>query len=449
MNDDTNKQKQETNVGSSADSSQSEDISQNQPQTSDPSATQDNPAGATPDVSDSSAQASAGAEGDTSSKGPVLPPQEHLDQLDKGDNKSSSDDSSQSKKPLVITGIIIILLLVLGLGGYGVYAQIYMPERAPVNYIEQLNSFDSGSFEVSSVSTDYIEQEENFEYDLTVSGDFLDDEDEVAFDSDTDIEVGSGPFSFNANVEVIYVDEVAYMRTDMFDMLGNMIAAPGISVDSETWYSWEVDPDSQEGGLADDLESMNMASLGNTCTDEDREALEDYYENEMTDRLEITDANREDWFGVQRDGERYAHYSGVIEGTTLRTIASDMVDKTSEECLAKEDAEEESEDLENFALDYDLYRSSDRDELDATIQNEGDDVFTFTLTTSNYNSDVDISAPQDSEPLEDLMQNLGGAQNSPYGVNESSNDSFTDEDLEEFESSDFDDFEGSSPRNIQ
>lgn len=379
--------------------------------------------------------AAAGGNGD----GAVKPPQQQV--TGPGDSPDSgSGGSKKSKKPLFIGVAIIILLLLLGLGGYAAYAQVYMPQQAPVSYFEQLSDFNSGEFEFHSAATEQM-QAEDFDYDLNVGGEFVDNEDETAFSSESVLEIGSGLMGMEVGLDLRYVDEVVYVRTDLADLLGmmGMGAAGGTAIDAQTWYSLETDEAAQQE-LADNF-GFDMAAINEECTDEDVEALEDYLENEAGDQLEITDPKRHDWFGVERDGERVAHYSGTVEGASFRGVLEEMAARTSEECMAESDlTDEELEELENVALHYDLYRGDDQDELAVTVEYEEEDAFEFTLTTGNYNGDVDISAPQESESLEDVLNNLGGAFGGAMapGGTQSQQDQFQQpgedfEDLEEFE----------------
>lgn len=348
--------------------------------------------------------AAAGSSGD----GTVTPPQQQVT----GPGNSSDSGSGgpkKSKKPFLIGTVIVIVLLLLGLGAYAAYAQVYMPQQAPVSYFEQLSDFNSGEFEFHSAATEQM-QAEDFNYDLNVSGEFVDNDDETAFSSESALEIGSGLMNMEVGLDLRYVDEVAYIRTDLADLLGMMGggAAGGTAIDAQTWYSLETDEATQQE-LADDF-GFDMAAINEECTDEDAEALEDYLENEAGDQLEITDPQRHDWFGVERGGQRVAHYSGTIEGASLRAIAEEMAARTSDECMAESDlTDEDLQELENVAFHYDLYRGDDQDELAVTVEYEEEDAFKFTLTTGNYNGDVDISAPEDSQSLEDVLSNLGGA----------------------------------------
>ncbi len=320
--------------------------------------------------------------------------------------QADSEEKSGSKKPLWISLASVFVLALFGLGGYMAYAQMYMPQQAPISYFEQLADFNSGEFEVS---LDLPDDELGNDFDVSMKGEFINTNDEYAFDVQTNIDFGAGAFGIDADLDVRYVEEVVYLRSNLIEFLtmGMPAGMGGPQIDPDGWYSIELDEEQQDE-LSETFD-VDLMQLNEACSDDDAAALEDYLRNDAADNIEILDATRHDWFGKDRDGQRVNHYSGTIEGTSFVAVAEGAVEVTSDDCISDDDIEEiDREQAEKVSLEYDLYSGSDHDEMVVSFIEEGEKEFGFTLKTGNYNGDIDINAPEESQPLEDILGDLEG-----------------------------------------
>lgn len=318
--------------------------------------------------------------------------------------QADTEEESGSKKPLWISLASVFVLALFGLGGYMAYAQMYMPSQAPISYFEQLADFNSGEFEVT---LDLPDDDLGNDFDISIKGEFINTDDEYAFDTETNLDLGAGAFGIDANLDLRYVDEVVYLRSNLVEFLtmGMPMGLDGPQVDPDGWYSIELDEDQQDE-LSEAFD-VDLAQLDDACSEEDAVALEEYFRNDAADNIEIVDPKRHDWFGKDRDGQRVSHYSGTIEGTSFIAVAEGAVEVTSDDCISDDDIEEiDREEAESVSLEYDLYRGSDHDEMVVSFVEDGEKEFGFTLETGNYNGDIDIQAPEESQPLEDILGDL-------------------------------------------
>ena len=367
----------------------------------------------------------------------VTPPEEHHEEVGNIPNDTEATPAkSSSKKPLIMSLVAVVLLALLGLGGYAAYAQMYMPRQAPINYFEQLADFQSGEFEVS---VDIPSDEMGNDFDVSLSGEFINDGDTFAFDTETNLDLGAGAFGLDVSLDARYVDEVVYLRSNLMEFLtmGMPMGADTPEIDPDGWYSIELDEEQQDE-LSETFD-VDFAQLNEGCSEEDAEALEDYFRNDASDNIEIVDPQRHDWFGTERNGERVSHYSGTIEAVSFIAVAEGAEEVTSDDCISSDDIDEiDQEEAENVSLDYDLYRGRDHDEMVVTLIDDGEEEFTLTLETGNYNGDIEISAPEQSQPLDDILGDLDGLFGPAEPAPQPEPQPFPEDDFEELEDFDFD-----------
>lgn len=319
------------------------------------------------------------------------PPQQSMPQMQLGEVPKKP---KKGKKLAVISGAVVLVLLLAG-GAFAAYAQLVMPERVLTQYAQRLADFESGSFEVR-VNGEIEDDFAPASFKLDTSGSFTNsDADDFRIDTASDISTsadeGGLAVSFNLNLDARYVDETAYLRTNNADFIAAFL--PGVEAD--TWYSFDVDLDEEE---TSDV----------TCSRADQDAIMNYLENDASDKIEIENATRHTWLPIERNGERAQHYSGSIAGATLRAMARDLKDITSDDCIDQQDIDD-TERLDDLMLNYELYTGNDYDELIVEVSEDGDSVADITLITSDYNQPVEIEAPSDAVDFEEMMENQFGA----------------------------------------
>lgn len=332
-----------------------------------------------------------GADGD----GSVLPPKSHLDSL--GDKKEEKPSKSNKSTWLVV--LVAVVLLVFGLGGYAAYAQYVAPKRAPVSYLQRLSEMESGNYKIQATSTsDQAEMGVDAEGKFTQSAD---DSELPELSTSAKVNYDIGTVNVELDFDFRLLDNTTYVRLNNAGLLASFL--PGLEAD--TWYHHDIDEEEKERFVG-----------SQKCSEEDLEKLEDYFENEAPDAMEITNPQRHDWFGEDRNGHRMRHFSGEVAGETIQGTLEGAASATSETCMAS--IKDSKDTLEDLNLKYDLYVGDDRDEAVVRFFEEDEEKGKMTLITSGYNTEVDISAPQDSQPLQDLFP-----QGSP-GFNMNSNSNF-------------------------
>ncbi len=367
--------------------------------------------------------------------GTVVPPQSHFSSS--GDDSTSPKPANGKKKWLIVA--IVVVLLVLGVGGYAVYAHYVAPRQAPVSYMQKLADMQSGEYQIEVATVDgdspsgtesdgdeqarrpgvvpdgnvELTQEQQQgaqlpggvpdpEINVRAEGEFSNDQnnpENSQFSSTVDVEYDQSFLNIDQSFDFRFRDNTGYVRFENTDLLSFFL--PGIQANE--WYSWEVDN-----------EEAAREIFPVKCTEEDREALTGYFENEATDRVEIANPQRNDWFGMKRNDVRVRHYSGEITGTSLVNLLQGAADATSEECIASDDINETELNELNFV--YDLYTGNDQDEMVVRVFKDDEEQAKVALTTSGYNQEVNISTPENSTPIQELMGN-GVGQNGNFRFN--------------------------------
>lgn len=388
-------------------------------------------------------------ETDSEGQGPITPPEDHF-QATQTESQPSQQSAGKGKKPLLISAAVVVLLALVGLGGYAAYAHVYMPERALEQYLDRSTDYDSGEF-VMQVDVDGVAGDDQlgageFEFAWQTEGAYeRQSDDEYAFMTDTELSIGEGMFAFDLDLELGFVDERVYMRTNALDLLGGFTAEIGETpaIDGDSWYHIDIDEledeewqeEFDEFGFDGSFEKGVASVIGEECSQDDQQALQAYLEDEALDRLDIQDVNREDWFGTERNDKRAAHYTGRVElKPVVQAWAEDFVDVTSDECLSDEDIDTE-EAMEDIVIEYDLYKGRDWDEVVLTAYDREDDDQTITigLETKNYDQDVDVSAPEESQSLLDVLADLESAFEDEFGAAPADPEPLPDDELQEFD----------------
>lgn len=310
----------------------------------------------------------------------------------------AKQNSSKGKKKQIVAGALVLLLAVLGFGGYAAYAQYVAPRQAPASYLQRLSAAESGEYEMSFAS-----DSDEINLDVDSKGDFSQEGggfENLKLSSELELALGQGFMSFNLKMDMLYLEDMLYVKSDdteSIPMFGPML-------ESGAWYSM-------------DLEESGTMSLSDKCTDEDKQALADYMEGDVSKAINVTNPKRHDWFGEERGGEKVKHYSGSIPKDTFLQITRDAAEMTSDECVSDEDVKEAEEEAEEASdVDYDLYVGSDHDELVVRWTEDGEEVGKLTMKTGKYGKEVDITAPEDSEPLDEVLQGGFGMSNTPAGA---------------------------------
>lgn len=336
--------------------------------------------------------------------GSVLPPESHLASLD---GKKKSSGSSKGKGRWLALGIIVALL-VLAFGGYVAYAQYIAPRQAPVSYIQRLSEMESGKYQLSATSTsDKIDMGIDAEGKFTQSSN---GSELPQISNSSTVNYGQDGLNVELDFDVRFLDDTAYFRLNNVGMLAMFM--PGLDTEDVSWYHYEFDE-----------EQLKSLTSDEECSEQDLEKLEEYFDDEAADRITITNPQRQDWFGEERNGHRVRHYSGELAGSDLKNILQGAAEVTSESCI-KDIKDGSSVDFEDSNLKYDLYVGDGRDEAVVRVFQEGEEKAQITLITSNYNQEVDITAPEDSEPMEGLLQGRSSLDMGPGSGLEGSGGSF-------------------------
>lgn len=315
--------------------------------------------------------------------GSVLPPESHLASLD---GKKKSSGGSKGKGKWLALGIIVALL-VLAFGGYVAYAQYVAPRQAPVSYIQRLSEMESGKYQLSATSTS-----DKVDMGIDAEGEFTQNSngsESPQISNSSTVSYGQDGLNVELDFDVRFLDDTAYFRLNNVGMLAMFM--PGLDAEDVSWYHYEFDEEQLESLTSDE-----------ECSEQDLEKLEEYFDDEAADRMTITNPQRQDWFGEERNGHRVRHYSGELAGSEIRNMFKGADEATSESCINLE--ENDSVYFEDSNLKYDLYVGDGRDEAVIRVFQEGEEKAQITLITSNYNQEVDITAPEDSEPMEGLLQ---------------------------------------------
>jgi hypothetical protein len=322
------------------------------------------------------------AQGSGAGGGGVLPPESHLDSLD---NKDKPPKSSPGKKKWLLTGAAVLLLL-LAFGAYMAYAQYVAPKKAPFSYMQRLANMESGQYKLklATVSGDSSSDPDTEpDINLSVEGEFVHDSENLknsAFDSSANIKYEESFWSINQSLDFRYVNGTGYVRTD-----------EGFAeIKANTWYSWELDQ--KTSGVLDKT----------GCSKKDRQALSDYFQNEAANKIKLTNPQRNDWFGKQRNGNRVRHYSGEIAGSSWAKLLQGAAQATSQDCSDPERIDDS--DLNDMNIVYDLYTNDDRDEAVMRVFQGDEEKVKTTLITSGYNQGADISAPESSKSIKELYK---------------------------------------------
>lgn len=332
--------------------------------------------------------------------GSVLPPESHLNSLE-GKGKDKQPKSSKGKKKWLIGTGVVVLLLVLGLGGYGAYAQYVLPEEAPKSYLQRLSNMESGQYQLNVAS-----ESDQADLDVTSEGAFLanpENPQDSQFGGSLDVNIGQGAFNISIESDLRFLDGTGYVRLNNAQTLQAFLP----DLESGAWYSWDMSSASDTGNTT---VPTDVASTG--CTQEDRQALRDYFDNEALDAITLDNTQRHTWIGEQRDGHRVQHYSGEIAGSSIKSMMQGAVEATSQECLSSESAN--TTNLDQYVFEYDLYTGDDWDETVVRVMQNGSEKATVTLTTSDYNQETDVSVPENATPVQNLLPNELDGQGSGF-----------------------------------